>query len=63
MSHVEDLGCCARLVFYTEQTAYESDSVICVVKRKIVLPRQGMLIGHLGVRTFLFGDKPLHLVE
>jgi hypothetical protein len=35
---IEDTGVGARLVFYAEQTNYESNTEACVIKRKIVVP-------------------------
>jgi len=35
---IEDLGCCVRLVMYSQQTIYETGDHVHVVKRKIVIP-------------------------
>jgi hypothetical protein len=35
---IEDIGVGARFVLYAEQTCYENNSIIHVVKRKIILP-------------------------
>jgi hypothetical protein len=60
LAYVEDLGFGGRLVFYATQTLVETGGMLHVVKRKIVLPRAGMVKGNEMVRAFLAG-KPAPL--
>lgn len=44
-----------RLVFYAEQPCYESNTMVWVVKRKIVVPLAGLRLGNPIVRNFIDG--------
>jgi hypothetical protein len=43
---IEDLGFGARYVIYNAQTLYETGERVCVVKRKLVFPWDGITAGH-----------------
>lgn len=66
LSHVEDLGFGGRLVFYTIQTCFESGETLRIVKRKIVVPYEGLRLGNPIVRAFIEGTPsgaPLRRVK
>lgn len=45
LERVEDAGCCARFVLYSDQTLYETGDPIRVLRRKILLPYDAILPG------------------
>lgn len=55
LSHVEDIGFGGRLVFYAAQTCFETGGTIYVVKRKLVVPHDGLVAGNRIVRAFIDG--------
>jgi hypothetical protein len=66
---IEDLGFGARFVLTTRQTLYETNDALIVVKRKIVLPYEGiapgvqMAVAFLARRTATAaGKSPLWVV-
>jgi hypothetical protein len=67
---IEDLGFAARFVLVHDQTCYEANSTMCVVRRKIVLPYAEippgieMALGFMARRAALVaGHRLLRLVR
>ena len=52
---IEDLGFGGRIVYYVTQTCVETGQPMHIVKRRFIMPKQGMIEGHPVVRAFLYG--------
>lgn len=53
LSHVEDFGFGGCLVFYLKHTCPETGSTLHTIKRKIVIPHEGLVLGNAIVRAFI----------
>jgi hypothetical protein len=60
---IEPVGIGVRLVFYLEQTVYESGEAANVVKRKIVLPLPALAQLLEETAAYLARQEPLRLVK